>query len=282
MGLQALLNHASRSPAGALAVTLLLILGAIGALKALARLASGVYTYFLRPGKDLRRLGQWAVMTGATDGIGKAYAAALAKKGAGRSPARSLARGGGAEAGRGERRGSVRSWELGSFAPPASRSCRARAHSRRLPRSLAEGISAAEVAQWSRRIPVTRAGLNVLLVSRTQAKLDEVAAELAGKYRVQTETAALDFGAADAAAWARVKAQARPAAPPGLQAGGRGPHRACAAALQQPAARSLRLPSLRLAGVAYRAARGRGAGRRARGGDPRQQRGHVVPARRVL
>lgn len=36
---------------------------------------------FLRPGKNLRKYGKWAVITGATDGIGKAYAFALAKKG---------------------------------------------------------------------------------------------------------------------------------------------------------------------------------------------------------
>ena len=84
MGLQALLNYASSSPAGAVAVALLLIVGAMEGIKSLLRLASGVYIYFLRPGRDLRRLGSWALVTGATDGIGKAYAAALAKKGAGR------------------------------------------------------------------------------------------------------------------------------------------------------------------------------------------------------
>eukprot|EP00978_Attheya_sp_CCMP212_P008624 scaffold20255_cov64-Attheya_sp.AAC.7 len=36
---------------------------------------------FLRPGKNLKKLGKWAVVTGATDGIGKSYALALAKKG---------------------------------------------------------------------------------------------------------------------------------------------------------------------------------------------------------
>lgn len=46
-------------------------------------LARGVYVYFLRPGKNLKKLGKWAVVTGATDGIGRAYADALAKKGAG-------------------------------------------------------------------------------------------------------------------------------------------------------------------------------------------------------
>lgn len=40
-----------------------------------------IYMTFLRPGKNLKKLGKWAVVTGATDGIGKAYATALAKKG---------------------------------------------------------------------------------------------------------------------------------------------------------------------------------------------------------
>ena len=39
------------------------------------------YKSFLRPGKKLTKFGKWAVVTGATDGIGKAYAMALAKKG---------------------------------------------------------------------------------------------------------------------------------------------------------------------------------------------------------
>jgi len=39
------------------------------------------YKMFLRPGKNLKKFGEWAVITGATDGIGKAYAFALAKKG---------------------------------------------------------------------------------------------------------------------------------------------------------------------------------------------------------
>ena len=35
----------------------------------------------MRPGKNLKKFGKWAVITGATDGIGKAYAFVLAKKG---------------------------------------------------------------------------------------------------------------------------------------------------------------------------------------------------------
>jgi len=37
--------------------------------------------HFLRPGKNLKKYGSWAVITGATDGIGKAYAQELARKG---------------------------------------------------------------------------------------------------------------------------------------------------------------------------------------------------------
>ena len=40
-----------------------------------------IYKTFLRPAKNLKKLGKWAVITGATDGIGRAYALALAKKG---------------------------------------------------------------------------------------------------------------------------------------------------------------------------------------------------------
>lgn len=66
---------------GSIAVSLLLLAGTISGLRALFRFCNGVYIYFIRPGKNLKRLGQWAVITGATDGIGKAYAFALANKG---------------------------------------------------------------------------------------------------------------------------------------------------------------------------------------------------------
>jgi len=39
------------------------------------------YKTFLRQGKNPKKLGKWAVVTGATDGIGKSYAMALAKRG---------------------------------------------------------------------------------------------------------------------------------------------------------------------------------------------------------
>ncbi|KAK3132302.1 hypothetical protein QOZ80_6AG0519270 [Eleusine coracana subsp. coracana] len=64
----------------------LLALAAVGLLviaRVAARLALWLYVAFLRPAKDLRRYGAWAVVTGATDGIGLAIAFRLADAGLG-------------------------------------------------------------------------------------------------------------------------------------------------------------------------------------------------------
>lgn len=45
---------------------LLLALGALGVARFLLGAIYAVYKYFLRPGKNLRKLGGWAVVTGAT------------------------------------------------------------------------------------------------------------------------------------------------------------------------------------------------------------------------
>jgi len=47
----------------------------------LGKVAFAAYKFFLRPGKKLPDYGEWAVVTGATDGIGKAYAFELARSG---------------------------------------------------------------------------------------------------------------------------------------------------------------------------------------------------------
>lgn len=48
----------------------------------LVRFASTVFSFFFRQGKRLKEdFGEWAIVTGATDGIGKAYAFELARKG---------------------------------------------------------------------------------------------------------------------------------------------------------------------------------------------------------
>jgi 17beta-estradiol 17-dehydrogenase / very-long-chain 3-oxoacyl-CoA reductase len=42
---------------------------------------SSLYIFLLRPSKNLNKFGKWAIVTGATDGIGKGLAMELAKKG---------------------------------------------------------------------------------------------------------------------------------------------------------------------------------------------------------
>jgi len=62
-------------------ITALAVFGAAIVLSKSLKVLGSLYQTFLRPGKDLKKLGKWAVVTGCTDGIGKAYATALAKKG---------------------------------------------------------------------------------------------------------------------------------------------------------------------------------------------------------
>lgn len=81
MGLATAIIALAGKPVGATAISLLVVVGALQGVKALLRFINGVYIYFIRPGKDLKKLGEWAVVTGATDGIGLAYAKHLAKLG---------------------------------------------------------------------------------------------------------------------------------------------------------------------------------------------------------
>lgn len=57
------------------------LIGLVVTLQFCFTIVRGVWRYFLRPGIDLRRLGSWAVVTGATDGIGRALCDVLAGKG---------------------------------------------------------------------------------------------------------------------------------------------------------------------------------------------------------
>ncbi|PKA59264.1 Very-long-chain 3-oxoacyl-CoA reductase 1 [Apostasia shenzhenica] len=66
----------------ALLLLLLPILGLMSLLNLSLTLLRWFYAAFLRPGKDLRQAyGSWAVVTGATDGIGRAIAFELARRG---------------------------------------------------------------------------------------------------------------------------------------------------------------------------------------------------------
>lgn len=62
-------------------VVLLFTLGSLSLLKCSLAFLRWVYVNFLRPGKNLRKYGSWALVTGPTDGIGKGFAFQLARKG---------------------------------------------------------------------------------------------------------------------------------------------------------------------------------------------------------
>uniref|UniRef100_A0A7N0TF24 Uncharacterized protein n=1 Tax=Kalanchoe fedtschenkoi TaxID=63787 RepID=A0A7N0TF24_KALFE len=75
---QCILDHFKHQPLWLLA---LFSLGAISVLKSSLALLNWIYVSFLRPSKNLKKYGSWALITGPTDGIGKAFAFELAKKG---------------------------------------------------------------------------------------------------------------------------------------------------------------------------------------------------------
>ncbi|XP_007885841.1 very-long-chain 3-oxoacyl-CoA reductase-A [Callorhinchus milii] len=97
--------------AGVLSVTWVALRAAYGLL------LHGARVYLLGHGLAVERCGRWAVVTGATDGIGKAYAKELAKR-----------------------------------------------------------------------------GMNIVLISRSQEKLDQVASDIKDKFKVEAKTIAVDFG----------------------------------------------------------------------------------------
>lgn len=110
-------------------VFLLILIGFYKVLLFVHDIIAGFYSSFLKSGKNLKKCyGSWAVVTGATDGIGKAMAFELAKK-----------------------------------------------------------------------------GQNVVIISRTQSKLDECASEIKAKFpNVEIKTIAVDFGKFDEAAREKV------------------------------------------------------------------------------
>jgi 17beta-estradiol 17-dehydrogenase / very-long-chain 3-oxoacyl-CoA reductase len=109
--------------------TLAFILLTLSVLKLILSFVRFMWIYFIRTAPDLRRLGKWAVITGCTDGIGLAYAHALAKK-----------------------------------------------------------------------------GLDLVLISRTQSRLDDCAAELSSKYNIETKICAVDLCTGDTKTFDKIAA----------------------------------------------------------------------------
>lgn len=112
---------------------LLLVLGAMSFLTILHDWVRMIWSMFFRSGKNIKKYGSWAIVTGATDGIGKGMAFEFAKK-----------------------------------------------------------------------------GLNVVLISRTQTKLDDCAKEISEKYpKVDVKVLAIDFGKFDDASKKKVEGMVR-------------------------------------------------------------------------
>ncbi|KAH9313975.1 hypothetical protein KI387_022602, partial [Taxus chinensis] len=63
--------------------TILLIIGTLGLISILHKFTAilkWTWVTFLRPGKNLKKYGSWAIVTGPTDGIGKGFAIQLARR----------------------------------------------------------------------------------------------------------------------------------------------------------------------------------------------------------
>ncbi|KAH7570408.1 hypothetical protein JRO89_XS05G0102500 [Xanthoceras sorbifolium] len=62
-------------------VLVLFTVGSLSVLRCALSILNWVYVNFLRPAKNLKKYGSWALVTGPTDGIGKGFAFELARKG---------------------------------------------------------------------------------------------------------------------------------------------------------------------------------------------------------
>lgn len=178
--LEAQLRAMIAAPAGATVLALGLVLVVLAALRIAIGVVRFVYAYWLRPGRNLKRYGAWAVVTGATDGIGKAYCKQLARKGETcRKVHASLCEKVGAE--------QLIGW------PPSAEGRRSRLH---LVPSLPQLTPP----------PPPAAGLNLVLISRTESKLQDCAAELRGKYGVEARICPADLCNATSETFAKIGA----------------------------------------------------------------------------
>jgi len=75
------LLHTATKFLPASAVQALAVIGVVVILSKLLHFIHNFYNYFVRGSRNLKKYGQWAIVTGCTDGIGKAIADEFAKKG---------------------------------------------------------------------------------------------------------------------------------------------------------------------------------------------------------
>lgn len=115
--------------------------------------------------------GKWGVVTGATDGIGRAYVNALAKAG-------------------------EFFFLTFSFVEAEKKKNKQKRNSTSTPSSSSSSSTSHSSNHFT--------GLNVALLSRTESKLTAAASEIEAKYKVDTKVVAVDFGAATAADYARI------------------------------------------------------------------------------
>lgn len=79
--LAAMADLIASSPLYLVSIIFLAALGFLVLLRGTAHLISSIWLIFIRPGKDLKAAyGSWAIVTGATDGIGRGFATELAKR----------------------------------------------------------------------------------------------------------------------------------------------------------------------------------------------------------
>jgi hypothetical protein len=71
---------ADKSAAQNMALLVLASVGFLYLLRLVFLAVPWLYRYFLRPAKDLRGYGEWALITGSTDGIGRAMTVQFARK----------------------------------------------------------------------------------------------------------------------------------------------------------------------------------------------------------
>ena len=74
-------SHGAPGRAQGAVVALALGLGCLKCIRTGLAVDWFFWRQFIRPAKDLKKYGSWAAVTGATDGIGRAYCDELAKQG---------------------------------------------------------------------------------------------------------------------------------------------------------------------------------------------------------